>query len=442
MIRHLLNAALALPLAIAMRNSFHRSLYQSLACCIVAGCIAFVVACKPRVREGMTRAKPSPATAPARASLPRAFTVEWTWPATGDPALQSILRLDNDVFATTDDGFYHADLPDRHWKRIRGMPMRPGGSFANEPLEAVELYYSTFPPSEGFPRHPQPPRTAQIWRSDDRGRSWRHVADRTELSYMLLLEDGSLYAIANGRVLRSKDRGASWEDITHDQRGTPLSLSEDGRRPGQIVVRADGGMRLLDWYAPDAGYGWKYTLGADIRVTPASFMVRQASTTWFGLGAKASLQSYFPDEYRNEVQVFGLLAVTGRDEWIFTSGKPMVVPVEVRSLSHGDAVHLVDYEDARRCWSLNVMGDDTSSATRTQLGLPAKGTRDVVAVDPEHPYRRTIDLSEIQPLLNRPGRYRAKLVYNSYGIAGSSHGEWPGMFEGADFGIEIVPPGK
>jgi hypothetical protein len=79
----------------------------------------------------------------------------------------------------------------------------------------------------------------------------------------------------------------------------------------------------------------------------------------------------------------------------------------------------------------------TEGLANTKRSKGSASISHVVVVDSAHPYHRVINLDELQPLLmQHPGHYRAKLLYNSEGEAKDDRGEWAGSFEGADFGIE------
>jgi len=351
--------------------------------------------------------------------------------------LRSVARLEDQVFATTDDGFYWGSLSDPQWKKLEGVPMQPGGTFASMPGNSQELYYS-----ECSRRMPQQTGT-KVWRSDDLGRSWQNVSTCKGLKCMRLLATGSLFAIAEKRVLQSTDHGRSWVDITHNGSGEPLALLEDVDHHGLIDVYADGGIREVEWRAADPNYNWVITHAIEQKSMPTleEFEGRGGGSMGVAFSGEATLDSYFKDEYRNSVEDFGLTIITDHHDYRFMATSAMPVNIEVRSLRSGVAINFIDFEDERGCWSIELLSLDRGKLIQGSLPLRALGrAKRTREVDSAHAYQRIVDLRKLFANHIPVGRYRAKFLYDSESAATSGSGEWPGFFYGADFGLVIDPP--
>jgi photosystem II stability/assembly factor-like uncharacterized protein len=123
-------------------------------------------------------------------------------------------RGGNELYATTGAGFHVSTDAGGHWRHVRdGITNR-----YTVPLLASQAEGRLFTAAAAGP----PPTwsagtNAAIYRSDDRGNSWRRLEaglpPRFEIMVGALVEDdaGRLYAAAGGDVYRSENAGVSWQ---------------------------------------------------------------------------------------------------------------------------------------------------------------------------------------------------------------------------------------
>src|SRR6185369_8440138 len=108
--------------------------------------------------------------------------------------LASVVRQKADVFASNKFGVFRANLENRQWHKLDlppGMPL--GGQFAAVPKESAMLLYVG---SAGFGGRASEG-SCGIYASRDAGKTWSVLSKNDDYGSVLLLPNGSLFAVTN-----------------------------------------------------------------------------------------------------------------------------------------------------------------------------------------------------------------------------------------------------
>ena len=242
------------------------------------------------------------------------------------------------LFAANRAGVFRATLATKRWVKLTTPPeMPPGGMFAREPEDSSQVYYISSRQLQGW-RPPVGPEKFGLYLSRDDGSTWTRVSDVDDYGPVLLLPNGTLFAVTNpsssnapARVHRSTDQGKTWKDITGKSFGMISGLFPDPDHPGQVCLNVSG-MRAIVQQADDENYQWRISGVRDRQAGPWSgteeFPRDYATfTTLYML--HASLSIYFDHDFENRVSLPAFDIQLRDGPYEFRRGERVEVPIRV-----------------------------------------------------------------------------------------------------------------
>lgn len=376
--------------------------------------------------------------------------------------LQSVLRREQDVFASSPAGLFRASLADKTWQRLALPPSMPvDGAFAAEPSAAKTIWYYT------------PLRAAKLaagkkrglYRSSDDGLTWHLVSSQFVFHDVFLHDNGKLFALAApignplrtflpSLVLMSEDEGKHWRSIGGKFCGF-FDIFADPDHPNLICVLV-AGIRGYVLQAEDESYQWKETREVEWRrerpLTEDAFFSTSYSAGNFLYLFPATLSNYFAYDFSNRAGLPGFDLKSAQNAFVFGPRDAVVIPITVRFLPKKAMVALLDTIDGQGLWGLKIVDPDAKQvvvpAPASALALASKNWdrssatyRDKHAIksvilDAAHPYLRDVDLSKLYAF-TRPGTYKMQIVYDNTGAAYHRPTEWQGRFSSSAFTVTV-----
>jgi hypothetical protein len=392
--------------------------------------------------------------------------------------LNSILRREQDVFASNAVGLYRAALADKQWKPLT-LPagMAPGGQLTGRAAEPDLIYYITckwparFSPTAGGMVH-------GIYFSMDSGQTWQLVSRRDDYISVYLHPNGHLFAatgedlfVGPAHLMESGDRGKTWRDLNGEPaQGFSGGMFADPDHPGLVCITAST-IRVYVLQATDETYHWSWTPGWiwwKSHQTEQRFLARQYSSSTTFYEFDATLANYFAHDFGSQASLPAFDIVPEKAAYRFGQGEPKVVEVSVAFLEipihtqftpeglksttrSTEPIRLPDQKAEARFWSVHVVAPDgTMTATRSSNGEGLASTRDrpgllreieespdfqIQELTREKPYRRSLDLSHLYEF-RAPGIYKVQLCYDD-SFFGHDGKLWGGSFSGQVFTVTI-----
>jgi hypothetical protein len=394
--------------------------------------------------------------------------------------LHSVLRRDNDVFASNAAGVYRAELSRKTWKQLPlpdSMPVN--GYFADQPTNSKLILYYT--PKE-IKTETANAKTGVygLYVSRDDGQTWRLISRKDDYSRVFLHPNGNLFAVTNAEnfmgpahILVSHNLGESWRDITGKSFGWILGIFADPDHPDLICLFGND-IRGYIFQATDENYEWRATRDwewGSKHQTEEGFLSRGYSTTTTAYILQATLLNYFAHDFGKRVTLPGFDIAPQRSAYEFGKAQAKVIQVSIPFLTEphvmkalekewqdsgrkrSTKIILVDQKDGLGLWGLKVVSPDGKqtyiqpsisksvyeSKDRETIKQQLRGTGGFQAHEIAYgkPYKRLIDLSQLYDF-SGPGVYKVQIVYDSVWLADPDQDEWPGSFTGQVFTVTIT----
>jgi len=395
--------------------------------------------------------------------------------------LHSVLRRDNDVFASNAAGLYRAELSRKTWKQLHlpdSMPV--DGFFADQPTDSkLVLYFK--PKWITTVTTDTNTKVNGLYMSQDDGRTWRLISRNDEYSHVFLHSNGSLFAVTNAgnlmgpaRVLMSKNLGESWRDITGKSFGWILGIFADPDRPDLICLFGND-VRGYIFQASDENYEWKSTREWEWgpkHQTEEGFLSRSYSTTTTAYILQATLLNYFAHDFGQRVTLPGFDIAPQKRAYEFSKAQAKVIHVSIPFLTEphvmkalekemqksgrqrrSTKIILIDQKDGLGLWGLKVVSPDGKQTyIQPSISKAVYESKDREAIKQQlretggfeaheipngEPYKKLIDLSKLYDFPG-PGLYKVQLVYDSVWLADPGQDEWPGSFTSQVFTVTIT----
>ena len=268
------------------------------------------------------------------AAQPEAIT-HWNAP------FVSVLRQKTDVFASNKVGVFRANLESRQWHKLDlpvSMPL--GGRFAKVPTESAMILYVASGRFDGSASEG----TYGVYSSRDAGETWSLLSENDDYGAVLLLPNGSLFAVTNpgnfngpSRVHVSRDMGKTWQDITGESFGGVFDIFPDPDHPNQVCLKLSS-IREYILQADDERYLWKGTRAwgwhAELFRT-TEFFERGYSTQTTGYMLGATLNNYFQYDFGDCAAIPSFDLSPDEPQIVVAQGQAIVVPITIRF--HEDA---------------------------------------------------------------------------------------------------------
>jgi hypothetical protein len=362
--------------------------------------------------------------------------------------------------------------------------MPPGGAFAKLPAGSPLIIYVARRTADG------PSESGRfrygIYLSRDDGGTWIRISDGDDYGTVLLLRDGTLFAVTNpsasngpSRVHQSRDMGKTWRDITGKGFGQIVDLFPDPDHPGLICLDVSA-MRAYVLQAEDEGYRWKAISGSEwYRGRPlstADFFNRTYGTTSTLHMLHSSLANYFEFDFGDQPSLPAFEIIPGRERFEFRRGERVSVPVRVvfrqnfesnlaewkRGTAQGHrwpqptptTVTLIDQREDTALWGIRVeragqrINKRPTDPERFRRVLQARdraalreellsdGKYEQIRMNVEADHMRAIDLGRLADF-SEVGEYQVQLYYASGYLSDPAKGEWGGTFTSPVFRVII-----
>lgn len=389
-----------------------------------------------------------------------------------DLRMDSVFTGSGRVYASTSRGIYRARADGGPWEKVSApSSLPPSGNFASGTDADGGIYYVASRPfrpgnGPGDPAVPLPTPAGLIYglhRMASGGGAWEVVPG--DYHFLHVLADGRrLFALvtestrpaAEPRVIESTNRGDRWRELPALPReaGMPFRLLPDPDHPGQVCVQAHG-LRTVVLQAADARYEWQVEreLAWQRRRPPGDARQPIPGLPASGIPwVPATLGNYFavpaglrtPGEMPGPPVLPGLWLETGTNRVLAVGGE-VKLDVRIRMLAGspppgGAARKLVDVPGAEDLWFLTGFGPSGEALVVTPRRSPADVRRDpgwkATPFGPGSSLERVVNLSSMTSWAT-PGRYRVRVVYDSYGVSQGRKDEWAMQLVSGELEIEV-----
>jgi len=391
----------------------------------------------------------------------------------------SVVRQETDVFASNKAGVFRANLESRQWRKLdlpAGMPL--GGRFAKVPNESAMVLYVA---SNSFGRSAAEGKYG-VYASSDAGETWSLLSENDDYGSVLLLPNGSLFAVTNplnlngpSHVHLSKDMGKTWRDITGKSFGSVFDLFPDPDHPNQVCLRVSS-TRGYILQAGDERYLWNATRDWEWhpeRFRTTEFFQRGYSTQTTLYMLAATLNNYFQYDFGDRTAIPSFELSSDESRIAVAPGREVVVPITIR-FREDDAyrgwlweerratgfrnpeptpttVTLIDSPSSYALWGIRVefQGQRTAKRARASDDIYRAQDRDAVRqrllsetnwneipLTSSLPYRRQLDLTRLHDFAAK-GTYRVQLTYDNSWLADRDTGHWVGTFSSPVFEVIV-----
>ncbi|WP_442506136.1 hypothetical protein SH528x_004964 [Novipirellula sp. SH528] len=396
---------------------------------------------------------------------------------------ESVLRQRTDVFASNVAGLFRADMKSGQWHKLRlpaGMP--PGGRFAKVPKESDTLLYVV---SDRFGRS-KGEGTYGIYASRDAGEIWSLLSENCDYGPVLLLPNGSLFAVTNPtstngptQVHMSKDMGKTWRNISGNSGGI-FDIFPDPDHPNQICLRISS-IREYILQADDERYLWNSIVRfrwSQERLCTTEFFTRNYSHSFRPPPMlTATLNNYFQYDFGDSPEILAVDLLSDDPRINVAQGEEVVIPITIRlhedvasrqwhwenrhpNRSGGTAptpttMKLIDSLSSSAAWGIRVefQGQRVAkSAKASEINsakdrdsarqrLLSESTWTDITLTKASPFHRNLDITELHDF-SAKGIYRVQLTYDDRWLAGNDSGHWLGTFTSPVFQVVVKDPSE
>ena len=391
--------------------------------------------------------------------------------------LRSVLPRTYDVFASNEEGIFRILKDEQRWLRLpttETMPMN--GYFVAQTNDAADIFYFTPRLQTAQNSSIVKKKAFGLYRTRDNGLSWQLLSQDYNFCHVFLHPEGVLYAIVETyfgtpkaqksggaqeprnaqrlgirqNILQSRDMGHTWHDITGpmaQQNFQLFGIFADPDNPGLICLNA-WSTRGYIMQADNEDYNWQTIVDSAFRKnheTDESFFNRYYGTKSTLYMQQATLANYLQYSFGEEVDLPAFDIVPEQMAFTFPQEGEKTVSFSVQFLPNSPTVKIIDSENTSACWSLRFIspsgkrydaGQSSARPAMTMQGMKSSNYQ-MINVNCNHPYARTIDLSQLSKF-SETGTYRIQLLYDNTRIPGDHNGRWAGFFGSRIFEVTIV----
>jgi hypothetical protein len=373
----------------------------------------------------------------------------------------SVLRGEDVVFASTRIGLFRSSPSNTNWVPVT-LPhgIEPGGCLNTSDAGTSRIYYS--PPKKTLTdQYDLCPVGYGLWVSEDLGNTWSLVDSVHLFRSVLFHGDGLLYAsvrepsdksnveveieMFGGHAVVSRDGGKTWEKTEGaDEIPGVLTLAGCVTNPAHVCAT---GWRVRTYcmeYAPEQK---KWTFRASFMpnpdATPDEYLAlgMGSGTSPCCLMFRANLENYYRGSFGATLQRIGIVAKPSKMQYRFRKNGPMVIDIDMGLLPTDPPLSklpLPDIDLGQACWGLKYVDPDGKvgyvAPAATNTPTSAKITVHDLRVG--NTYRRRLDLQALVHL-DKPGTYKAVLVFDNSKLIKRNPEEWTGYLSGEPFEIVI-----
>ncbi len=361
--------------------------------------------------------------------------------------LIAVWESPSNILATTSNGMFRAARAEKKWVKLTPPPEMPmQGNFARVPTNGGYLVFVAVGGGSN--------KVGGIYLSPDEGSSWRLLSKQHNFTMGHVTENGTIFAIADGKILMSTNVGNSWRDLSS---GVDVEIQRMISDPDHqnLVCLLGWNIRGYILQADDEQFKWKRTMEWEWEREDRNddrFFAGNYSTTWVLYNFFATLDNYFNYDFAGSVETGAFRLKTDRSSFTFKLQEPKSIRLKVVFYPSDTSVKFVDLDQGAELWGIKVKTPYSSYVRQTAAGFQATGsdgaksqTWKSLRTRPDYktydlqsvkPYERTMDLDDLFKFKDK-GRYKVQLSYASIWIADRNLEEWPGCFTGEVFEVII-----
>jgi hypothetical protein len=157
---------------------------------------------------------------------------------------------------------------------------------------------------------------------------------------------------------------------------------------------------------------------------------------------RANLENYYRESFGESLQKAGIVIVADKGTYHFKKEGRKIVHVTMRLLSLDPPIPelaVPDVDRSQACWGLKIVEPD---GMKTYVAPAGNSMRDaslrVHVLRPGRSYRRVLNVQALTPL-EKPGVYKAALIFDNSKLVKQNKEEWTGYFTGPPFEIVVAP---
>jgi len=355
--------------------------------------------------------------------------------------LNAVWEGQSNILATTSNGMFRASRAEKKWVHLTpptSMPIQ--GTFTPVPTNAGYVLFVAV----GGDSH----KVAGIYVSQDEGSSWRLLSKDYAFTSGYATQNGTIYALADGKILMSTNSGKSWRDLSAGVGVQIVRILPDPDHPNLVCLLGES-RRAYVLQADDEQFKWKLARGVDWKRDQPNddrFFASGYSTTSVLYNFLATLDNYFNYDFGGTAETSAFRLKTDKSSYTFKLQKPKPIRVTVVFYPSDTTVKFVDLDRGAELWSIKVKTPATNYVyhaapdfqPKYESGKKLRTRRDFRIHDLKsgQAYDRSLDLDDLFKFVEK-GRYKVQLGYDSIWIADRNLEEWPGSFTGIVFEVVI-----